>query len=320
MRLGMAILSGVMLTVPTFGQRGETMRASISGGTGDNGKCTVEVEVDGSADVQLFGDTGRIRTVTGTPATWRRFQCNAPLPRNPVDFRFSGIDGRGRQTLIADPRNNRGVTVVRIDDPKGGREGYTFDVEWNNSASNSSFGSDRYRRNYPDNEGGRYAASGDVGACEDAVREQASRQYGFGDIRFYNTGSANNERGRDFVSGTFDGQRGSRLEQYTYTCTLNNNGRVRSVNIRPQGSARGGFGDLNASGDAIEQCRYAAMDRLRREGYDNVTVRWVDNNSNNRRVEGTVAARRNGSDYNLDFSCSVASDGRRISAVDVRPH
>ena len=107
-----------------------TRRANITGSRGDEGKCTIEVEVDGTAEIEIFGDTGRIRNLAGTPAVWRRFECTGPVPRNPVDFRFRGIDGRGRQELINDPRNGRGGAVVRIDDPKGGREGYTFDLEW----------------------------------------------------------------------------------------------------------------------------------------------------------------------------------------------
>lgn len=107
-----------------------TMRASIRGGSGDRGKCTAEVEVDGVAEVGIRGDTGEIRTISGQPASWRRLECTGPLPASPGEFRFRGIDGRGRQELAADPRNNRGLAVVRIEDPQGGREGYTFDIEW----------------------------------------------------------------------------------------------------------------------------------------------------------------------------------------------
>jgi hypothetical protein len=107
-----------------------TIRASIRGGGGDRGKCTAEVEVDGVAEVGIRADTGEIRTVSGQPASWRRLDCTGPLPANPGDFVFRGIDGRGRQELVADPRTNRGLAVVRIEDPQGGREGYTFDLEW----------------------------------------------------------------------------------------------------------------------------------------------------------------------------------------------
>lgn len=107
-----------------------TIRAAIRGGGGDRGKCTAEVEVDGVAEVGIRGDTGEIRTISGQPASWRRLECTGQLPANPGEFRFRGIDGRGRQELAADPRNNRGLAVVRIEDPQGGREGYTFDLEW----------------------------------------------------------------------------------------------------------------------------------------------------------------------------------------------
>ena len=107
-----------------------TFRASITGGGGSSGKCTIEVNVDQVALVEIAGDQGRLITEQGQPSEWRRMVCTGPLPRNVGDFRFRGVDGRGRQTLVSDPRNNRGIAVVRIEDPQGGREGYTFDIEW----------------------------------------------------------------------------------------------------------------------------------------------------------------------------------------------
>jgi len=108
----------------------KTMRATINGGGGNSGKCTIEVSVDQLATVEISGDTGRLITEQGQPAEWRRMVCTGAMPRNVSDFRFSGVDGRGRQQLVSDPRNNRGVAVVRIEDSKGGRENYTFDIEW----------------------------------------------------------------------------------------------------------------------------------------------------------------------------------------------
>jgi hypothetical protein len=112
----------------------DTRRASMTGSRGDRGKCTIEVDVDGAAEVEVLGDSGRLRTLAGQRALWRRMECSDPLPRNPVDFRFRGIDGRGNVELIRDPRQNRGIAVVRIEDSKGGREGYTFDLEWTGSS------------------------------------------------------------------------------------------------------------------------------------------------------------------------------------------
>ena len=108
----------------------QTRRASFTiRGEGDRGKCTIEVVVDGVAQVEISGDTANLRNISGVPASWRRFECSGPMPPNPPDFRFSGVDGRGRQTLIRDPGRG-GPAVVQIEDPKGGSEGYTFDITW----------------------------------------------------------------------------------------------------------------------------------------------------------------------------------------------
>ena len=128
------ILAG--LAAPLYAQR-DTIRANIRGGGGD-GKCTFEVEVDGVAEVEIRGDTGRLRTISGSPASWRRLDCNQAMPLRPYDFRFKGVDGRGRQDLIRDPESNRGIAVIRVEDPKGGREGYTGDLIWRGGSGTSS--------------------------------------------------------------------------------------------------------------------------------------------------------------------------------------
>lgn len=104
--------------------------AQITGG-GGSGKCTFEVVVQGRAEVQIRGDQGRLITDSGSPAQWRRLNCNQPLPRNPANFRFSGVDGHGRQTLAADPNSNNGVAIIQIDNGnRGNNEGYTGDITW----------------------------------------------------------------------------------------------------------------------------------------------------------------------------------------------
>ena len=130
--MGKTIL-GVLLfaALPVFAQRNGTFRANIkNNGSSDSGKCTIEVRVDGTAEVEFGGETGRLRTLSGAPAQWTRIDCSNPMPRNMREFKFSGIDGRGRQNLVADPRGNGGIAVVRLDDPDNGSEGYTFDLEW----------------------------------------------------------------------------------------------------------------------------------------------------------------------------------------------
>jgi hypothetical protein len=106
---------------------------AVGGGAPDRGKCTIDVVVDGAAEVEIRGGTATLRNLSGAAPQWRRFECTGPLPSNPGNFRFTGVDGRGRQQLIHDPRSG-GSALVRIDDPDGGSEGYTFDITWGNAA------------------------------------------------------------------------------------------------------------------------------------------------------------------------------------------
>jgi hypothetical protein len=118
------------LTIAARGQSTyQRQAAMVGGGSADRGKCTVEVFVDDVAQVEIRGGTATVRNISGQPAQLRRFECTSTLPANPPNFRFQGIDGRGRQTLIRDPRNG-GVAIVQIEDKDGGSEGYTFDLLW----------------------------------------------------------------------------------------------------------------------------------------------------------------------------------------------
>lgn len=117
--------------------------ADIRGGGGD-GKCTIEVVVDDIAEVEIMGSNATIRTLSGSPATFRRFECNQQMPMRPNDFSFKGIDGRGRQDMVRSASDG-GRAVIRIEDSKGGSEGYTFDIFWRGGSggSGSVFGNDR---------------------------------------------------------------------------------------------------------------------------------------------------------------------------------
>jgi len=122
----------------------QPINATISGG-GGNGKCTFEVSVTGVAEVQIRGGEGRVVSIDGSPASWRRLNCNQALPAAPHDFHFSGVDGHAKQTLVQSPVGTNGVAIIRIDNTTGekrGRpEGYTGDVTWKGGTySNSSWG------------------------------------------------------------------------------------------------------------------------------------------------------------------------------------
>jgi hypothetical protein len=43
--------------------------------------------------------------------------------------------------MVRQPNQNRGVALVRLEDPDGGSEGYKFDLEWRGTDGNFSSGS-----------------------------------------------------------------------------------------------------------------------------------------------------------------------------------
>src|SRR5262249_47300311 len=67
----------------------------VGGGGTDWGRCTVDVVVDGAADVEIRGDTALLRNLSGQAPQWRRFECTSMMPPNPGRVRFTG-EGRGR--------------------------------------------------------------------------------------------------------------------------------------------------------------------------------------------------------------------------------
>jgi len=129
------IVLGMMAIGAVAGAQTFPRRATVNGGGNpNNGQCTVEVVVDGAAEVELRGGGDAVlRNLSGNPPQWRRFECTSIMPANPAGFRFEGVDGRGKQELVRDPRNG-GAAVVRIEDPNGGSEGYTFKVMWGGGA------------------------------------------------------------------------------------------------------------------------------------------------------------------------------------------
>ncbi len=321
--------------------RGQNMqrRAVITGG-GDNGrgKCTIEVVVDGTAEVEIRGGSATLRNLTGQTPQWRRFECTSMPPANPARFEFAGVDGRGRQQLVRDPRNG-GVAVVRIEDPQGGAEGYTFDITWD-GVGNGYAGQDRYNtpRDYqpgrdvnadrqygdPRVRGIAPAFSSDqaVGVCQDAVRRQAIDRFNGDALEFRRTTIEDNPGPRDRVSGTFMvRRRGGREEVYRFNCSVNfDTGQVRSADITAQDNGRSNGVDRQnppPMADARSACQRAVSDRIRRDGYQRVEIgdMNVDNRSGrDDRILGW--ARGDGNEF--DFVCSVNLQTGVVRSVDVR--
>lgn len=109
-----------------------------------DGRCTIRVRIDDEADVELRGETIRVHVIKGGPGRDEGSECNAPLPTsgNITNFRFRGIDGRGTPRLAQEPASrNSYVAVVNVQDPRGGSEGFTFELTWNWDGRNSGSGS-----------------------------------------------------------------------------------------------------------------------------------------------------------------------------------
>lgn len=309
----LTLVAATALIAPVCAQTAER-RASFTGGGGnDTGKCTIEVYVDGSADVEILGNRGFLRTLSGQPAQWRRFVCSGPMPTNPGEFRFIGVDGRGRQELIQDPRSSRGAAVVRIQDPDGGAEGYTFDLVWRGGGFDPG----------PTDQalGGRgYGASPNdaVRACQDAVRERANQQYGLRDIDFRSLNAEDNPGRNDSILGSFDVRRGNYRDTYRFSCALDlANGRIRGVDIS-QGRGAATAARYAGGDNATSACQRAAEQRIQRDGYRNVQFGWL--NTDNRRndwIAGTAMAQRgnNGRSYDFDIGCSVNLNNSTIRSV-----
>jgi len=201
-------------------------RANFTGGGGPEGRCTVEVIVDGAAEVEIRGDRALLHNLYGQTPQWRRFECTSPMPGNLVNFRFQGVDGRGRQNLVSDPRRG-GPVVVRIEDPDNGSEGYTFDIFWQGGGGfpppgGPSPGRDRGYR-------GRTSVDDAVRICQDSVRAQANDRLRGSPINFRRTTIDNNPGRQDWVIGTFDSRRGI----YNFSCSVDfQSGRVRSADFQ----------------------------------------------------------------------------------------
>jgi hypothetical protein len=209
--------------------------------------------VDNAVNVRIGNGQIRVETLAGQPSRDDGTECTSLFRngRSLSDFQFRGVDGRGEVRLQSDPRqDNRGEAVIYINDPKGGEEGYTFEVSWNgdNGRGNGGFfgggNSVPYsnNNNYPNgnnnnNYGGNYDQA--TNACLDTVRSRIERDYNTTNLTFdqVNTNSVNNNGNnnngnQNRITGTVRSNNGRRGNNFRYECQVNvRNGNVRNVNV-----------------------------------------------------------------------------------------
>lgn len=221
-------LSALMsLSTSLFAQG--TIQAQVTGG-GGSGKCTFEIRTGGTAEVEIRGSQGRVRSISGGPAQWVRLKCNQPLPTRPNSFRFQGIDGRGRQTLVRDPNSNNGTAVVRIEDNRGGMQGYTGDIIWN-GGSGTGNGSGWGNGGGNNNNGW---SNNVVSNCQRTIRNQVASRYN-GSVNF--NGQPRQRKAGSFVmvDGTARVQARNQWGNINYHCTMHPNGNVADSNYNLTG-------------------------------------------------------------------------------------
>jgi hypothetical protein len=200
-------------------------RAAITGGGGP-GRCTIEVNVDHEAQIEIFGDTANLRTLAGQPAFWRRFECNAPLPGRPHDFHLARINGRGHVRVLKDPSSNRGTAVVHILDPKAGRGVYSLDVAWR--ANTGGWVPPQGPGPGPVPNVPRFA----IERCQNAVGQWLNRD-GYRVVSF---GRVVPDRGpgpHGWISGIVNGKRGIENRRFSFSCAVDlRAGEVKYVDVR----------------------------------------------------------------------------------------
>ena len=227
-----AVLAAAMLValVPPMQANPIPRQAVLTGGAGVNGRCTIEIDVDGSAEVEVSSDHGLLTTLSGQTATWRRFQCSDPLPTNPTDFRLAATSGRGTVKLQQNPRNTGGSAVIHINDPKGGRGGYTFDLWWRRTGGGWTPGP---RPQPPGHGPGGIGLpmSKTIRLCQDSVVNRLSRD-GYTNVVFEHTIPDNNPGRNDWVTGAATGTRRFDTRRFSFSCSVDlRSGTLRSVEV-----------------------------------------------------------------------------------------
>ncbi len=239
--LRLFVLSAIVMSSTSLLAQG-TIQANITGG-GGSGKCTFEVRTGGVAEVDIRGDQGRVRPISGEPVQWVRLKCNQPLPMRPNSFRFKGIDGRGSQTLVGDPNSNNGIAVVRIVDNRGGMQGYTGDIMWNGGSGTwNGSGWNGGGGNWNGNNGGNWNGNNGgnwnggnwsnnvVPNCQRNIRNQISSQYN-GSVSFNGQPSQKKAGSFVMVDGNARVQAHGQWGNINYHCTMHPNGNVADSNF-----------------------------------------------------------------------------------------
>ena len=319
MWIKLPVTLALAVALPLWAQQNQRRASLYADGNPNEGKCTIEVVVDGAADLEIRGDNGVLRNVSGRTPQWRRFECTARIPDSPIEFRVRGIDGRGRVELLRDPRDG-GIAIVRIEDPSSGAEVFTLNLMWRNGQNVTGIGDTSNQRrdtlNQQQRMGKAFSAGDAIRICEEAVRQEANVRKGLRDLQFRGTSLDNGPGRGDLVAGTFASN--SRGEIYRFSCLVDfTEGRVRSVQIDP---AEGDPYMSRPENPALRACRSDVQARLQRSGYGNVEFSSIDMDSRPQRsdrVIGKASGDRGNRSYRFEFSCQMSLTNGTVRSVNL---
>jgi hypothetical protein len=297
--------------------------AIVGGGNGEWGHCSIEIVVDGAAEIAIRGDDATVTNLKGQPPELRRFECTAPIPPNPAEFRFNGTDGRGRQQLVNAPLQGQ-PAVIRIEDPQDGADRYRFELTWR--AAGPGPYSDR-RDHDRDDTHRRFTTDQAVEVCQNAVRQQTSNRYRTNDVNFRQTHIDDAPGRGDWVIGTLEARHPGMPDQILkFSCSVDfGTGQVRSAQVDPL-YIEGGPGAGPAGGRpgvnpmAMQNCRRAVEDRVHRDGYHDLAFGNIRPDDRPGRADWIVGDFQAVGPYgpeNLRFSCNVEMRDGDVRSIDV---
>lgn len=305
-----------------------------------DGRCRVRVRIDDEADVELRGDTIRIHVIKGGPGRDEGTECNAPLPTsgNITNFRFRGIDGRGTPRLVQEPAaRNQYVAVVNIQDPRGGSEGFTYELTWNWDGQGGGSGGSGGGGFFP---GGPSDQAVVERACLSELRNRLGREQRLSVQSLFDTRRETAFGGRDILAGSMNLLRNQQRETGTFRCTFYaRDNRVEDVtyDVGGSGGAGGGFfpgggsglPDMNTSMTGSGQLydgsnRYQLQEIGVRIRNGSCNVRLISANGQTVEMNGSTVSGRDECQLNsstngrLNATASFQMNGNRIGGVQLK--
>jgi hypothetical protein len=219
------------LSLPALAQEFDR-QAEIRGGDRSRGRCEVVVVVDGAAEIQIRKAEGRLIDRRGAPAVWRHFECSAEMPRDPAEFGFRLVSGRGRAQLLQ-PARRGAPAIISVEDPQGGAGEYRLEIFWRGfGGGDRSFG-DRPYGGRPVERG--WVSDDAINGCREAVIQQARDRFRTDRIDIRRIAMDDAQGRRESVMGVLEVRRDrDRFESFRFSCSADFGGRrIRSVDIVP---------------------------------------------------------------------------------------